>query len=133
MSRLKLKSEGYTLVELIVAIAISAVFIGAVATLIIQNSRLAQRTRDVAVANSFAENKIEALRSAGYLVLSDGTTNITSELPTELKAPRGASQVISSASTGVKKVVITVTYNNLGVARTYSYTTYIGELGVGQY
>jgi prepilin-type N-terminal cleavage/methylation domain-containing protein len=133
MSKLKQKNEGFTLVELIVAISILAIYVGTVTGLIITNSRLAQRTRDLATTNSFVENKIEALRSAGYLSLSDGATDITSELPSELRSPRTASQTISSVSTSVKQIAISLTYNDVGTQRTYNYKTYVGELGVGQY
>lgn len=121
--------------ELIIAIAIGSLFIGSVMTLLVQNARMAQRTRDIAVANSYTENKVESLRSSGYLGLSNGTTSLTSELPSELKAPRSATQIIADApgSVSVKQVDISITYNNQGTPRTYSYTTFIGELGVGQY
>lgn len=132
IKKLESSEGGFTLVELITAIVIGALFFGAVSNLISNNSHLAQRARDVAAANSFVENKVEELRSAGYLSLSNGTTNITSELPSELKTPRSGSLVISSASTSIKRVVITVTYNDQGKSKTYSYTTYVGELGVGQ-
>ncbi len=84
------------------------------------------------VANSYAESKIEALRSAGYLSLADGTTDITSELPDELNQASG-SLVISSYNTAIKQAVLTINYNQQGNDQTYTYTTYIGELGVGQY
>lgn len=119
--------------ELVIAIGVSAVFIGAVTTLIIQNTRMAGRTRDIAVANSFVENKVESLRSIGYLGLALGTASLTSELPAELNTPRSATQIISTASTSVKKVDISITYNDRGKPKTYSYTTFVGELGVGQY
>ena len=130
---LKNSESGFTLVELITAIVIGALFFGAVANLISNNSYLAERSKDVATTNSFVENKVEELRSAGYLSLSNGTIDVTAELPAELRAPKSGSVVISSESTSIKRVVINVTYNDQGKAKTYSYTTFIGELGVGQY
>ncbi len=125
---------GFTLVELMIAIGVGVVFIISVTTLTINSDRIGHRTRTVATANSFAENKIEALRSVGYLSLSNGTTDITSQLPSELKAPRSASLVIATAPgmTAVKKIDLSITYNEQGRPRTYSYTTFEGELGVGQ-
>ncbi len=112
---------------------VGTVLAGAVALFLNLHVHLAQRGRDVAATNSYVENKVESLRSAGYLSLSNGTTNVTSELPTELKPPRSGSVTISDESTSVKKVDISVTYNDQGTPRTYTYTTYVGELGVGQY
>lgn len=128
-----LGSFGFTIVELLVSIAVGSVFMLAVTTLIIQNTRTAQKARDLAVIDSYAENKIEALRSGGFLSLNNGTTDITSEMPNELKSPRSGSLVISSASPSIKQAQIVTTYNNQGVPKTYTYTTFIGELGVGQY
>lgn len=125
--------SGFTLVENLVAIAIAATFAAAVSTLITNNARIAARTRDLAASNAFMENKVESLRSAGYLSLSDGTTDITSELPSELREPRSGAQTITTASVSVKQVALSLTYNDQGTPRTYNYITYVGELGVGQY
>lgn len=133
MRTLGKNSDGFSIVEMLIAIAISAAFIGSVSAMLTNNARLAQRSRDVAVANSYAENKVEELRSIGYLGLNIGTTSITSELPNELRPPRNGSLVISNDTTSVKKAVISITYSDQGKPKTYYYTTKIGELGVGQY
>lgn len=127
------RQSGFTIVESIVAMAVGAILISSAIMLLISSERLSQRQRDLIAANSFVEQKVESLRSAGFLGISDGTTDISTELPTELNSPRSGSLVISTASTGLKKVDISLTYNDQGVSRTYSYTTYVGELGVGQY
>lgn len=127
-----LKDSGYTIVELLVAIIVGGVIIGAAQVLVVSHSHLSQRTRDVTVANAYAEKKVESLRSSGYLTLTDGTIDLTSELPLELKTPRSGTLTISSQTSAIKRVNVSMTYNDQGVARTYQYTTYIGELGVGQ-
>jgi len=131
--RVFIKQAGFTLVELMTAIVIGAFFVGAASTLLVNSSRIAQRSRDVAVANSFAEDKVEEQRSIGYLGLIVGTTNITTQLPAELAKPRNATLTISQHTTAVKKVLLTMEYNDQGKQKTYKYTTYVGELGVGQY
>lgn len=135
MRSLNNDSGGYTLVELLVAATIGALFMGAVATLINSNANINQKGRDQAAATSFAENKIEALRSQGYNGVPAGgpPTDITSELPNELKAPRNGNQTVTQHSTSVKKVVLSIQYNDQGRQKTVSYTALIGELGVGQY
>lgn len=112
---------------------VGTMMIGSAILILTSHLHLSQRGRDLVIANAYIENKIEGLRSIGFAGLSDGTTDITSELPTELNAPRSGSYVISSPSSAVKRVVVTITYNDQGDNRTYSYTTYIGELGAGQY
>lgn len=133
MNGIKSGTPGFTIVELLVTMFVGAILAGAVALFLAQHVHLAQRGRDVSVTNSFVENKVESLRSAGYLTLTNGTTDITSELPSELAKPRSATLTISDESVSIKQVDISVTYNDQGSARTYTYTTFVGELGVGQY
>jgi prepilin-type N-terminal cleavage/methylation domain-containing protein len=125
--------RGFTLVELIVSIVVAGILISATSVAITNNSKLAQRGRDVTAANSYAENKIEALRSAGYLAVPLGVTNVTNELPDELKNPRSGEIEVTQDSISNKKIELAITYNDQGQPRTYVYTTLIGELGVGQY
>lgn len=128
-----LTQTGYTLVELVVTIMVGGVFAIGVTTMVSANSHLVQRSRDLVSVNSFVEDKIEELRSIGYSGLAIGTTDIASELPADLNSPRSATAQISNPSTGLKQAVIEITYNDQGAQQTYSYSTYIGELGVGQY
>lgn len=127
------KDKGFTIVEIIVAITIGAITIGSAFLILTSQLHLSQRARDLTVVNAYVENKVESLRSLGFLGLSDGSTNVSSELPSELSSPRSGTVQISSFSSSIKKVDVTVNYNDQGTNRTYSYTTYIGELGVGQY
>lgn len=91
------------------------------------------RARDVMLANSIAENKIESLRSGDFVALSDGTVDFSDELPATFGSPRSASYIVSTLNVAVKQVDIEITYapNSLS-SETFNYTSYIGELGVGQ-
>jgi prepilin-type N-terminal cleavage/methylation domain-containing protein len=125
--------EGFTIVELIVTLVVGAILVLALNTVFTTQTYISQRGRDLVLANSYAEGKIEAIRSQGFLGLTDGTTDVTSELPAELNAPRSGSVTISSHNTSIKQVLLVINFNEQGKSRTYSYTTYVGELGVGQY
>ena len=127
------KASGYTIVELLVTMIVGGMLSASVAIFLGLHVHLAQRGRDVSVVNSFVEDKVEELRSEGFLALSDGTTDITNELPVELARSRSATLEISSVNPAIKQIDISVTYNDQGKEKSYSYTTYIGELGVGQY
>jgi type II secretory pathway pseudopilin PulG len=129
---IKTNQSGFTIVELITGIVLMGLFVATVASLQNNEVKLAQRGRDVSVVNSYAENKIESLRSAGYLAVNNGTSDVTNELPSELKSPRSATLTVSLDPVAMKRVVLSITYNDQGTAKTYSYTTYIGEVGVGQ-
>lgn len=132
-NREKTSESGFTIVELLITLVVGAVLVTGINSIVVSQSFLAQRSRDLIIANAFVEAKVEELRSLGFSGLSNGTTVITGQLPTELSTPRSASQVITSYSGAIKKVVYTINYNEQGASRTYSYSTFIGELGVGQY
>jgi prepilin-type N-terminal cleavage/methylation domain-containing protein len=126
-------SRGFTVVEIIVALLAGSIMAGSAYLILTSHVSISQRARDLVLSNAYAENKMESLRSAGFLALSDGTNDITAELPSELKAPHSGSLVISTNTEATKKAVLTITYNDQGATRTYTYTTLVGELGVGQY
>ncbi len=132
MSGLKKSTAGFTLVELLVSIAVGAIVIASLNLLVSGYLHVSQRGRYLSLANSYVEGKIEALRNTGYNGLSTGTTSVTSELSTQLPPSRNGSMQITSPSAGLKKIDITVSYKDQGLTQTYSYTTYVGELGVGQ-
>lgn len=126
------KDAGFSTVELIVASILAAIIMASASLIIGNYSHLSTRSRNLVLANSFVEAKVEALRSVGYNGLTNGTTDISNELPVELSTPRSGSLEISAPAGGLKQVDIDITYSDQGTARSYSYRTYIGELGVGQ-
>ncbi|MBI2592112.1 prepilin-type N-terminal cleavage/methylation domain-containing protein [Candidatus Saccharibacteria bacterium] len=124
--------SGFTIVELITAAVIGGIVIASASLIINNYSYLSGKGRNLVLSNSFAEAKVEALRSVGYNGLSSGATDITNELPAELSQPRSATLQIGAPSAGLKQIDIAITYSDQGINRSYSYRTYIGELGVGQ-
>jgi type II secretory pathway pseudopilin PulG len=124
--------QGFSIVELVVAIVVGTLFILSTSLIINNYIHLGQRGRNLTIANSYAEGKIEALRNTGFNALTDGTTSVSGELPAQLSQPKSGSLTISEPQAGLKQVSLSVTYSDDGVSRTYNYETYIGELGVGQ-
>ncbi len=128
----KQDSNGFSLVELLIAIVVGAAFISAMSLVVNNYTNLSTRHRNLVLANSYAEAKIEELRNNTYNSLATGSTNLTGELPASLPSPKSATMVVTQSQTGLKQIEITITYNDLGNTKTYSYKTYEGELGVGQ-
>lgn len=125
-------AKGFTIAELLVAIAVAALYFTALGAASSSYSHTGKSLSQFSLSNAYVEGKVEALRNAGYNGLAVGTTNISSELPSNLAAPRSATLVVTSPTAGIKQVDISVNYTDSGASRTYSYTTYVGELGVGQ-
>ena len=125
-------SEGFTLVEILVAITVAGIMIVTLNEVVNSYLHVSQRGRYLNLANAYVEAKTEELRNNGYNSLNTGTTNLKSELPAKLPPSKNASMTITDPGGGIKKIDISVSYFDNGQSNAYSYTTYIGELGVGQ-
>ena len=129
----KINQSGFTIVELIVTLGVVLILVVGINSIYVTYMVQSNRVRSLALVNSFVENKIEALRSAGFLSLNDGSYDLSSELPEDLYVPKNASMQIAAANSGLKDVTLTINYNDSGSTRTFVYQTYIGEVVVGQY
>jgi len=90
-----LSEDGFTLVELLVAIAVGAIIVGSLTQVTTNYIHLAQRGRYLNTANAYVEAKAEATRNLGYNSLADGTTSLTSELPTGMPRVKSGTMTIS--------------------------------------
>ncbi len=124
--------KGFTVVELMLGIAVFAIVTPAIIQSVISLNGLNDRASDLTYANIIAENKIESLRSDGYNALVDGTYDFSADLPASFTPPRIASYTISSPVTGVKDLLVSIQYTDDGVDRILEYKSSIGELGVSQ-
>jgi prepilin-type N-terminal cleavage/methylation domain-containing protein len=124
--------QGFTLVELLLTIAVFAIVMPAIAVGINNLVVINNRARDLALINMLAQNKVEMLRSAGYNSIATGTTSFTSELPSSLASPKNASYTVTNSSPGIKEIVITIYYKDYSQTKTVNYKTIISEIGVGQ-
>lgn len=132
MKQIKTAEDGLTLVELLVSIVVAGVIISSFSQVVNSYLHVSQQGRYLNLANSYIEAKVESLRNIGYNDLSTGTTTLTNELPTQLPPSRSATMTVSSPITGIKQVDLSISYKDQGKTNTYGYTTYLGELGVGQ-
>jgi type II secretory pathway pseudopilin PulG len=125
-------SSGFSIVELIIVIVVGITFIASLNVVVNNYTNLGKRDRNLVLANSYAEGKIESLRNIGYNSIPAGTTSLTSELPAQLPTAKSATMVVSTPQAGLKQVDLTINYTEQGINRSYKYATYVGELGVGQ-
>lgn len=135
---MKNNQNGFTLLEVVVAITVAGFIMMGLVVLVTNLYSISDRSYDLMLANSSAENKFEDLRSGTFLGLSDGAYDFTTELPSSLGNPKSATYVVGDSSlvnvdTAVKEVTMTIVYNSHGKTQTLEYSGYIGELGVGQY
>lgn len=129
----RLGSGGFTIIELLITIAVVGIILPTMMAFVNELNRLNDRTKDLALINSMAENKVESLRSAGYSGVPEGTVDFTNELPESIAGPKSAEYIASTPNPGIRQVDMTIQYNDHGFNQTIRYKTLIGELGVGQY
>lgn len=125
-------TAGFTIVEVLVAIAVGSIMVASLNQVVVTYLHVGQRGRYLNLANAYVEAKTETLRNAGYNSLTNGSTDLKPELPSQLPPSRNATLTVADQATGLKKIDITISYNDQGQPNTFNYTTYIGELGVGQ-
>jgi len=129
---IKLKSAGFTVAEILIALGLFAVIVPAFTVGITNLTAVNNRARDLALANMVAQNKVELLRSAGYNSVVIGTTDFSTELPSTLGSPKSANYTVTAPETGIKEVTVNISYKDYRTTRDVQYKTYISELGVGQ-
>ena len=129
----KNNTAGFTIIELLIAVAVVGILIPTLVSFVNTLNRFNDRARDLTLVNSLAENKVESLRSLGYSGLTNGSTAFTSELPPTIGSPKTATYTITTPNAGIKQVDLSINYNEHGTTQTVNYRTMIGELGIGQY
>jgi type II secretory pathway pseudopilin PulG len=128
----KKNTQGFTVVEMLLGIALFAIIIPTLIVALNSISLINENSKDLAVANIFAENKIEELRSIGYNSIATGTTDMTSQLPTSLGRYRSGTLTITQSVAGQKSINLSITIESRSRTKTLNYRSIIGELGVGQ-
>lgn len=130
-SRMRKDQQGFTIIEMLVALALFAIIIPALTLGLSTLTQLNNRARDLTLISIIAENKIESLRSIGYNSVPTGTSTFTSELPGEIAGPKTATLTVTQG-TGQKIVDVSVQYTDYRKSRTILYKSIISETGVGQ-
>ena len=133
MKRRDISGEsGFTIIELLLAIAVSATLIIGIIALNTTLSNINKRSRMQLLASFAAEAKIEELRSSGYNSVAVGTTTFSSSLVSELGPQKTGTYTVSQPATGYRKISVTISYKVNGQTKTQTQETFIGETGVGQ-
>lgn len=128
----KLNNSGFTITELLITLALFGIVTSMFAVGINNLTVLNNRARDLALANTLAQNRFELIRSAGYNSAGLGTVDFSDELPSELASPKSASYTITEPETGIKLVTVNISYHDYGEPRQLTYQSMVSEIGVAQ-
>jgi prepilin-type N-terminal cleavage/methylation domain-containing protein len=130
---MKKRTDGFTLVELVVTIGIAGMLIVGITSLFITIETTQRKTRLLEIATRAGEKKIEELRNNHYNSLTTGSViTFTSELPSTLPTPRAATVTVSEPTEGIKRVDLNITYKDGPSNKQVQLSSLIGVIGIGQ-
>lgn len=127
------EQQGFTIVELLVAILILGIVTASISTLFISINTLQRKTSHIDSATRAAQREIETLRNDNYGSLIAGQTlDFTDQLPATLPKDRAGTAAISEPSPDLKRVDVTVTYTESGRQEKVVLSSLIGVIGITQ-
>lgn len=124
--------NGFTLVELLVAIVIVGLMATGVTSLYIAIEKTQRKTRLLETATRAGEKKIEELRNNHYNSLENDTVIDFSDELSSLPEPRSGTVNVSEPTPGIKRVDVTISYKDGRSSRDVELSSLIGVLGIGQ-
>lgn len=143
-SMLSPAEDGFTIMELIVAIAFVGIVIVSLTDLFTGIRQINRAANNYTIAVEVAQQYMEKLRNTPYASIATGTTDVTSAALTaypSLLAPRSAQTIVSyvdtsgntqTYDTGIKKVEMDVSYTDRTGTRQVQFATQIAEMGLNR-
>lgn len=126
------KESGFTLVELVISIAVIAVVTTTVVSLVLTIQGTQRRTIAMETATRAAQREMESLRNNNYSSLTTGQTiDFTNQLPSNLRSPQGV-VTVSEPTNGLKRVDVSVFYNEGTTRKEIKLSSLVGILGITQ-
>ncbi|HET7060225.1 MAG TPA: type II secretion system protein [Candidatus Saccharimonadales bacterium] len=130
---IKDEPAGFTIVELLVAIAVIGIAIGSLTSLFISIRNIQQQTIYADTATRAAQREIETLRNDNYASLTPGQSiDFTSQLTGSLPPGSSGSVQVSQPATDLRRVDVTVTYTADGKQHNTTLSSLIGVIGITQ-
>ncbi len=133
MSKINNEAPGFTIVELLVTIAVIGIAIASLTSLFISIRNIQQQTIYADTATRAAQREIETLRNDNYASLTPGQSiDFTSQLPGSLPRGSSGSVQVSQPATDLRRVDVTVTYKAEGKQQNVTLSSLIGVIGITQ-
>jgi prepilin-type N-terminal cleavage/methylation domain-containing protein len=131
--KLSKDSAGFTIIELIVTILVFGFVAAGLTEVFLGVTNVQRNAGYLQSATTAAQTEVESLRNNNYDQLPNGQNiNFTSQLPSNLPAPRSGTVAISQPIAGVKRVDVTVTYTQDSHTETVELSSLIGIIGISQ-
>lgn len=124
--------EGFTLVELVATVAVLGIITLGIANLFYSIQYIQRQSNYLDRATRAAQRQVEVLRNNSYNSLPLGQSSFTNELPDSLPNNRTGTIAVSEPSPGLKRVDVTVSYNDGGKQQQVTLSSLIGVIGLSQ-
>jgi prepilin-type N-terminal cleavage/methylation domain-containing protein len=125
--------KGFTLVELLAAIGLLGMTVVGITNLYITIEATQRRSYNLGLATRAGEKQIESLRNSQYgALVPSSTIDFTSDLPADLPDPKNGTVYVTEPEIGLRRVDITITYQERNSAKTIKQSSFIGIIGIGQ-
>lgn len=130
---MKEQSDGFTIPELVVSMAIIGVLIAGIAGVFISAQQTQSRALLLDSATRAGQLQIESLRNYNYTNLIPGEDIVfTSVLPDTLPSDRAGIVRVTEPEPGLKRVDVEITYSTQGRQERIELSSMIGILGIAQ-
>lgn len=124
---------GFTIVELVITIVFFGVATIGITQMYLSIQRVQEQTAWLQSASHTAQTEVEGLRNNNYNALTAGQNiDFSSQLPATLPKPRSGTVVVSEPQSGLKRVDVTIVYNDHGKQHQVKLTSLIGVIGIAQ-
>lgn len=128
-----MNQKGFTLIELLATIAVIGVVALGIASLFYNIQFVQRNSNYLDRATRAAQKEVEVLRNNSYNALTVGEDiDFSSELPDELPNGSTGTVVVTEPSPGLKRVDVTVGYNDGNKPQSVTLSSMIGVIGLSQ-
>ncbi|MCA9309071.1 type II secretion system protein [Candidatus Saccharibacteria bacterium] len=128
-----MNQKGFTLIELLATIAVIGVVALGIASLFYNIQFVQRESNYLDRATRAAQKEVEVLRNNSYNALTVGEDiNFSNDLPDELPNGSTGTVVVTEPSPGLKRVDVTVSYNDGNKPQSVTLSSMIGVIGLSQ-
>ncbi len=127
--------RGFSLIELIVAMAFMGVVILSLFEIFAQIRQVNRQANNYTIATQVGQQIIELYRNTPYVNIPIGTRDYAASLTpyTNLKNPRSATAIVTEIDpAGLKQIDVSVSFNERSGIRRIQFTTVVASKGINR-
>ncbi|MGB8953359.1 MAG: prepilin-type N-terminal cleavage/methylation domain-containing protein [Candidatus Aminicenantales bacterium] len=128
----KSQDDGFSLIEILVAIVILATVLMTLVTVFVYGFNVISRTRQVALATQIAQEEVEIIRNMPFDDILNLGTTFTNDKISRLHNGQGALALENSEGNDIKKLTVSITWAYRGQTQRKDVVTLITREGINK-